>query len=448
MEIEIGRGKMVSLPVNRLRPHPDNPRKDLGDLSELADSIRANGIYQNLTVVPDGDGYTVIIGHRRLAAAKLAGLAEVPCVVTEMDRREQLQTMLLENMQRSDLTPWEQAQGFQLMFDLGDSVEKIAEKSGFSQKTVRSRLKMAELDQDTLRQVSAERQIAIGDLDELAKVEDLAERNRVLQEIGTSNFSFTLRRTLRDQAVRKALPEAKKFLKYLKCKKLKENDQWNGQYERVGEPADVCVWAGEAVLPVKSKEQIYYWLDERAGRLTFFQERKRAKSAKKSPELLEKEKRVAAAWAEADELAEVAYKLRSEFVGQLAQTGKNAVPVLYGALIAGVVKAFDYSSTDRDTLRVLLDQEESYRPGRGALALEALRAVDGKTIPKVIYALFDDSAKETTAAGYKGSWPEYRPNGTLAGLYEWLTGLGYRMSEDEKAMLDGSHGLFRREAEA
>ena len=168
--------KLTMLPVDKLHPHPDNPRKELGDLTELADSIRQNGIYQNLTVIPENDGYTVIIGHRRLAAAKLAGLAEVPCAIVEMDRREQLQTMLLENMQRSDLTPWEQAQGFQMMIDMGDSVETIAEKSGFSRKTVRSRLKMAELDQNVLRQLSAERQISIGDLDELAKVERSEER--------------------------------------------------------------------------------------------------------------------------------------------------------------------------------------------------------------------------------------------------------------------------------
>ncbi len=439
--------KLTMLPVDKLHPHPDNPRKELGDLTELADSIRQNGIYQNLTVIPENDGYTVIIGHRRLAAAKLAGLAEVPCAIVEMDRREQLQTMLLENMQRSDLTPWEQAQGFQMMIDMGDSVETIAEKSGFSRKTVRSRLKMAELDQNVLRQLSAERQISIGDLDELAKVEDLEERNRVLQEIGTSNFGFTLRRALRDQALQKVLPEAKKFLKYLKCKKLKETDQWNSQYEQVGETADVCVWVGEAVLPVKSKEQIYYWLNERAGRLTFFQERKRAKPVKKSPELLEKEKRIAAVWAEADGLAEVAYKLRSEFVKNLTQTRKNTTEILFGALIAGVVKALDYTSTDRDTLQTLLNVDNSYRPERGVLALEALLAADEQKIPKVIYTLFNDSLKETTATGYKGSWPEYRPNGNLAGLYEWLTGLGYQMSDAEKSMLDGSHELFRKPEE-
>ena len=128
------------IPIDKLFPHPDNPRKNLGDLTELAESIKASGVMQNLTVVPligeNGepveDAYTVIIGHRRLSAAKLAGLTELPCVVCEMSHKEQIATMLLENMQRSDLTVYEQAQGFQMMLDLGESVTGISEKTVFS----------------------------------------------------------------------------------------------------------------------------------------------------------------------------------------------------------------------------------------------------------------------------------------------------------------------------
>ena len=145
-------------------------RQELGDLSELAASIKENGVYQNLTVIPGhylssreyiskcvdeggdaaaaaaawapkvmwvGDDYTIIIGHRRAAAAQQAGLYELPCAIVEMDEREQMQTMMVENMQRSDLTVYEQAQGFQMMMDFGQTVEQISDKSGFSQSTVR-----------------------------------------------------------------------------------------------------------------------------------------------------------------------------------------------------------------------------------------------------------------------------------------------------------------------
>lgn len=128
---------ITMLKIAELYPHKDNPRKELGDLTELSESIKSNGIFQNLTVVPRSEGgYTVIIGHRRMAAAKLAGLEELPCAIVEMDERTQLSTMLLENMQRSDLTTFEQAQGFQMMFNLGMSAEEISDKSGFSVSTV------------------------------------------------------------------------------------------------------------------------------------------------------------------------------------------------------------------------------------------------------------------------------------------------------------------------
>ena len=118
------------IPIRQLYPHPDNPRKELGDLSELAASIKENGVYQNLTVIPghylnsreyiakcvdeggdaaaaaaawtpkavwSSEDYTIIIGHRRAEAAQQAGLYELPCAIVEMDEREQMQTMMIEN---------------------------------------------------------------------------------------------------------------------------------------------------------------------------------------------------------------------------------------------------------------------------------------------------------------------------------------------------------------
>ncbi|MBR4908820.1 MAG: ParB/RepB/Spo0J family partition protein [Acidaminococcaceae bacterium] len=171
--------QIVFIPVAEIYPHPENPRKDLGDLTELAESIKTKGILQNLTVVrghvindeewlklseryrkespeklqdkldehESAGGYTVVIGHRRLAAAKLAGLKSVPCAIARMTHQEQVETMLLENMQRTDLTLLEQAQGFQMLLDFGDSVETVAEKTGFSESTIRRRVKMMELEQ-------------------------------------------------------------------------------------------------------------------------------------------------------------------------------------------------------------------------------------------------------------------------------------------------------------
>ena len=142
--------KLQYIDVVKIWPHQDNPRKELGDLSELAESIKKNGVMQNLTVVKrygeiTGEwvgSYTVIIGHQRLAASKLAGLKTVPCVVAELTLEQQIATMLAENMQRSDLSVYEQAQGFQMMLNMGETVASVAEKTGFSQSTVRRRVKL------------------------------------------------------------------------------------------------------------------------------------------------------------------------------------------------------------------------------------------------------------------------------------------------------------------
>ena len=169
------KSEIVYIEVDKLHPHDANPRKNTGDVTELADSIKKNGILQNLTVVPAtgywyGD-YTVIIGHRRLAAAKQAGLKTVPCVIREMGQKEQIATMLLENMQRSDLTVYEQAQGIQMMLDLGETVETVAEKTGFSESTVRRRTRLLKLDSDVFKETEG-RQITMLEYDKLFEIKD------------------------------------------------------------------------------------------------------------------------------------------------------------------------------------------------------------------------------------------------------------------------------------
>ena len=125
---------------DRLEPHPDNPRKDLGDLTELVASISKQGLLQNLTVVPSPENegkYRIVIGHRRFAAAGLAGMQELPCAIDEhMDYPEQLAVMMSENIQRSDLTITEKVGGVQMMMDLGLNALDVAQKTGISSSTV------------------------------------------------------------------------------------------------------------------------------------------------------------------------------------------------------------------------------------------------------------------------------------------------------------------------
>ena len=173
-----------NIDINLIDQHPENPRKDLGDLTELASSIKESGIHQNLTVVRNGERYTCIIGHRRLAASKRAGLKEVPCHVADMDYKTQLSTMLVENMQRAELTYIEQADGFQMMMNLGETVESIAEMSGFSKDTVKHRLEIAKLDKENLKASD----LTLEDLVYLERVTDVEARNRLLKQCSHSNL--------------------------------------------------------------------------------------------------------------------------------------------------------------------------------------------------------------------------------------------------------------------
>ena len=211
--------KLKNIEIRKIHSHPDNPRKDLGDINELAESIRANGVMQNLTVVERADGeYTVIIGHRRLAASLKAGLDVVPCAVVKMDEKEQQSTMLVENMQRSDLTVYEQAQGFQMMLDLGSTEDEIAEKTGFSKQTVKHRINLAKLDPDILKEKNADEnfQMTLKDMYELEKIDDVEARNEILSTSGNSMvLKAKVSRYLEDQK-----KQQKRKIFYEKLKEL------------------------------------------------------------------------------------------------------------------------------------------------------------------------------------------------------------------------------------
>jgi len=140
-------GEITMIETKKLRPHPQNPRRELGDLQELIASIRESGVLQNLVVVkdPDEEGcWRVVIGHRRRAAAIVAGVKEVPCVVSDMGTEEQLGTMMAENVQRSNLTLADTVMGVRSLLDLpGVDEKKAAELTGLSKAYIRDRAKIA-----------------------------------------------------------------------------------------------------------------------------------------------------------------------------------------------------------------------------------------------------------------------------------------------------------------
>lgn len=181
------------IPVGEIVPNPNNPRRNLGDVEDLAASIRSQGIRQNLllTPVPGSSKLMLVIGHRRFAAAKLAGLSEVPAVVTELTEREQRELMLVENSQRSDLTVFEEADGFQGLLDLGVSVREIAERTGRSETSVRKRLRVAALPASVREKSPA--QPTLSDLERLASIDDEKLQKDGADFLGTNSFDWYIR---------------------------------------------------------------------------------------------------------------------------------------------------------------------------------------------------------------------------------------------------------------
>ena len=145
------------LPIHKVEPNPDQPRRDFDEeeLQALADSIATHGVVQPLTVreMPNGY-YQIIAGERRWRAARLAGLSEVPAVVMEADDRKTMELALIENLQRQDLNPVEEAMGYHaLMADYGLTQEETAERVGKSRPAVANALRLLSLDPEVLLMV-------------------------------------------------------------------------------------------------------------------------------------------------------------------------------------------------------------------------------------------------------------------------------------------------------
>lgn len=150
-------GRMI--PVEKIRPNPDQPRKALGDLRELTDSIRQKGVLEPLLVryVPREDLYYIISGERRYHASRAAGVEELPCIEKIADDAETLELALIENLQRKDLTAFEEAEGLaRLAAQFDYTHEDIARKIGRARSSVTETLSLLNIP-EPLRKRCAER---------------------------------------------------------------------------------------------------------------------------------------------------------------------------------------------------------------------------------------------------------------------------------------------------
>jgi len=136
------------IPINKIEPNPEQPRVEIGDLTELKDSITEKGVLEPLLVKPNRQTGTwmIIAGERRWRAANLAGLSELPCIELDIDERDVAEIALIENLQRKDLTVWEEADGLKALgIRFGYKHDEIAKKISKSRTTVTELLTIAGL---------------------------------------------------------------------------------------------------------------------------------------------------------------------------------------------------------------------------------------------------------------------------------------------------------------
>lgn len=427
---------LTTIAIEKLHPHPDNPRKVIGDVSELAESIKVNGILQNLTVVPTNDDwteFTVIIGHRRLAAAKQAGLTDLPCAIVEMTEKEQLSTMLTENMQRSDLTVYEEAKGCQLLLDLGDTVAEVAEKTGFSASKIRRRVKLCELDEEAFKE-SQLRQPTLQDYERLNKIEDIEERNTLLKSIGTNNFNNAMYAAEAKQERKHTRDEIQKI-----C-----SDKGLIKCETSGTPKGYKYEGFYNLSMLKEKsfddgKKYMYYMSAYSNDIYVYVEITKDDKIKADEESAKRESErqtLEELRTQVNEIDRRCEALRDDFMLDTNFNDNDSKQNLIAYIMYAMSASFGYEDGDFRKIAGL-----EYDDGE-CINLDDCLADTGKALMAMAYAFFSGTYDSSYIdfSYYEGVTRNINPE--LNRFYNLLVKLGYVMSDEEIKLRDGTHPIF------
>lgn len=422
-----------NLLTESLIPHPQNPRKELGDLKELANSIKANGVYQNLTVVDNYDGtYTIIIGHRRHAAAKLAGVKELPCAVVDLDEKQQLETMLLENMQRSDLTVYEQAQGFQLLIDLGSSVKEVAKETGFSESTIYKRTKLLELDRKLFEKSQA-KNIPLEEYAKLNKLSKAENKNAALKVIGTNNFNDTLLKLAKQEKEEAAYAKIREFLDSF-AEHVNNNSLVGYLYHKYYSVSSV----NNLIVPEDAKPGKYLYTG--SGPFALY---RKGKNSRKSAEEREREKKQAEFTEEAKKIDGRVRELIHDFVKNYRSKFNSTFIELFKLYAKNHILAVDgryaISNADISKLGKLYGVQVSKTYPISVTEADADEMCEDfiRLILSVFYSNLPEYGFLCANSSGKHALTRY-----IELMYEALKICGYEMSDEEREYFDGTHEIF------
>lgn len=464
--------KIVMLPIEKLHHHPNN-RKDLGDLTELTESIRINGVLQNLVVVeyspvdhpelalqdPD-DSFAVVIGNRRLEAARAAEVKELPCEIAAMTLRDQVKAMAQENLLRKNPTAREQADAFQMLIDLGDSVDEVAKTTGFSTTTVRNRLKLNRLPKGMLDDAEA-RGGTMADYMVVAEYADHPDLQEMLMEaIGTKNFTNRVSAAKTSVKNREICAKAVEVLKTF-ATEIRDVDDSTMVYQY-----NFSHWYKKEVeIPADADTVKYFY---RIGReqVDFYREKTKDTAAdQKEKQFRQLQEKAKKAQVELEEASMRGFESRMNFVHALmpAKAKKHLSDAIafwgrYCMMEATQNPNIPHVCIPRPDNFELADflgiPKGSVNRAGTSIDLEEWKAATVRT-PEYATLVYLYLALESNRHSYcSASWTavpgatksvymtHHKGNPTLDLIYEFLGTLGYKLSEEEQKLRDGSHPLF------
>lgn len=440
--------------LSKLKNHPMNVRRTYADIDELADSIKKNGVMQNLTVIPDPekkDGYLVVIGNRRLLAAQKAGLQTVPCQITDMDQKTVAETMLLENMQRNDLNIVDQAYGFQLCLDLGDTAADIAEKTGLSKQTVKHRIEIARLDEDSLerRFNDPNFQLTMKDLIALEKIKNVDKRNEILN---TAYSSAEMRRlaenAVRDQNRQEAAEKILQELKPIKALKIKpapksfEGQLYTGKLEEVAsfdldgkvnpEFNENC--RKEVLKYAFSETQLYYMIYWQSLKIVKESDQKK----RKKPEfvLTPKDRAVL----EIQQSCKQMSKDRRAYVQEIIKTGRRCYAKDNLETLIDAIFRTDADCSTVSEMRA--EAGDNYWKMTNEERQELRKKIEARPIEHRCLAAIMEAVSGEGTLDYRKVY-DVEAADRLFAAYEAMANYDYALTQEEIKILSGTHPLYK-----
>ena len=442
---------VIDIKLDNLKIHPKNVRRKYEGIDELAQSIKENGIMQNLTVVPDKEEegkYLVVIGNRRLTAAREAGLETAPCVVVEdMAEKEQITTMLMENMNRKDLTVYEEAEAMQMCFeDFGLKVEEIEEKTGLSKTTINHRLNLAKLDKETLVEKAEDKefQLSITDLYTLEKVKDINTRNKILKEASDSRDLANKAR----QAARQELQERNKAKLLEECEKLGINKAPEGVYYFSNGWEEVKrFYLDEKGHKVEMKEVEGLFYTTNYNSFSLIKKEKKQKEKKEVSEVDLKQKETEGKRAKIKAKYEEMHKDMEDFVRNILE-GKVDAPdnaEYIGKLTWEFILKYRAVVSEYTLTSVLMGAQAYKNAGEKEKNKATERATGLPILYQMIAVAFSDLVY-LSLIGYSGVMYNEAAGERLKSIHDILSNFGFSFADEESyQLMNGEHELYEKE---